>query len=79
MVTVPNHPPEQSQQELERPLTPEELAERWGKSEKTLANERTAGVGPDYIRVSPRRVVYPRDAVIAWEESHRVRLDQAVG
>ena len=61
------------------PLTPEQLAERWNQSEKTLANQRAAGIGPDYIRVSPRRVVYPMDAIRAWEESRRVRAHLADG
>lgn len=35
----------------ERLLSPKELAERWGLSEQTLANQRSTGCGPRYIRV----------------------------
>ena len=58
-------------------LTPDQLAARWKMTEKTLANERALGIGPDYIRISARRVVYPLDAVLAWEECRRVRVSGA--
>lgn len=51
-------------------LKPDELAVRWGYSVRTLANWRAAGTGPEYVRVGPRRVLYPLDSVIRWESEH---------
>ena len=48
-------------------LTPAELANRWGRSEKTLANWRASGHGPARIRTAMGRILYPLAAVHEWE------------
>jgi len=53
-------------------LTPEQLAARWSYSVRTLANWRVKGTGPEYIRVGPRRVLYPLDVVSRWEAERQV-------
>lgn len=46
-------------------LTPEDLARTWQVSPGTIANWRTAGKGPKFVRVGGL-VRYHRDAVKAW-------------
>lgn len=50
-------------------IPPSELASRYkGRvTERTLANWRSTGQGPRFIKVGGR-VMYPVDAVIAWEQ-----------
>lgn len=50
-------------------LSPAELATRYkGRvTERTLANWRSTGQGPRFVKVGGR-VMYPVDAVIAWEQ-----------
>lgn len=50
-------------------ISPSELASRYkGRvTERTLANWRSTGQGPRFIKVGGR-VMYPVDAVIAWEQ-----------
>lgn len=44
-----------------------ELADRWRLSEQTLANWRSAGKGPPYIRVG-NRVLYPIEGIHSFEK-----------
>lgn len=53
-------------------LRPEALAERWGVAPKTLANMRTAGTGPTYVKIGGS-VRYPLDAVEAYEADNTVQ------
>lgn len=54
-------------------LTPAQLAERWSCSVKTLANKRSDGSGPDFLRVLGGRAIrYSLDAIVAWEAAHLV-------
>jgi hypothetical protein len=56
----------------ERPyLTSKEVAVRWRLSDQTLANWRSAGKGPPFIRVGTR-VLYPIEGIHAYE-----RIDQS--
>jgi hypothetical protein len=56
----------------ERPyLTSKEVAARWRLSDQTLANWRSAGKGPPFIRVGTR-VLYPIEGIYAHE-----RIDQS--
>lgn len=48
-------------------LTSKELAQRWRLSEQTLANWRTGGKGPPFIRVGAR-VLYPMEGINAQEK-----------
>lgn len=49
-----------------RPITQNELAERWRLSPRTLEKWRTLGIGPDYIKVGGR-VRYREDEILAYE------------
>ncbi len=50
-------------------LTPGEAGEMARVTKKTLANWRSRGIGPPYIKLSPGRggrVRYPRESTLAW-------------
>ena len=51
-----------------RYLTPREVSERYGRSISvgTLANWRTMGVSPPYIKLGGK-IVYEEEALIEWE------------
>lgn len=53
-------------------LTPYDLCKRWGKAvtPKTLANWRSLGLGPRYVKLQGR-VVYPLEGVVAYEEAKK--------
>jgi hypothetical protein len=46
-------------------LTPEQLADHWQLSPKTLANQRALGIGPPYLRIG-RAIRYSREACDQW-------------
>lgn len=48
-------------------LTSKEVADRWRLSDQTLANWRSAGKGPPFIRVGTR-VLYPIEGINAFEK-----------
>lgn len=48
-------------------LTPKQLAERLGVSERTIDRFRVNGDGPRFLRVGARRIVYPLAEVQRWE------------
>lgn len=48
-------------------LTSKEVAGRWRLSDQTLANWRSAGKGPPFIRVGTR-VLYPVEGIHAFEK-----------
>ena len=48
-------------------LTSKEVADRWRLSDQTLANWRSAGKGPPFIRVGSR-VLYPVEGIHAFEK-----------
>jgi predicted site-specific integrase-resolvase len=48
-------------------LTSKEVADRWRLSDQTLANWRSAGKGPPFIRVGSR-VLYPVEGIHAYEK-----------
>lgn len=54
--------------EVQQYLTPAELVSRYKATItiRTLANWRSTGEGPAYTKIGGR-VLYPVDAVIAWE------------
>lgn len=56
--------------------SPKEVARRFRLSEPTLANMRSKGVGPEFIKLGPHRtspVRYPRSALITWIERSNAR------
>ena len=54
--------------QLQQLLTSAELAERWGCSTGWLANMRSAGVGPRFLKLGSN-VRYRVPDVIAYEDS----------
>lgn len=52
-------------------LTSDELAERWSCSPRTLANDRSAGVGPAYVKLG-KHVRYRLADVEAYEDARLV-------
>jgi len=52
-----------AQHELAEMLPSLEAARRLGVQRQTLAKWRLLGIGPRYVRVSARRILYPADAV----------------
>lgn len=53
-------------------LTPKELAARWDCSVGHLANMRSAGVGPNYLKLGGIR--YRIAEVLAYEESRAISV-----
>lgn len=52
-------------------LTPEQAALELGVSTNYLAKLRMSGQGPEFERLSPRVIRYPRDRLDAWRASRR--------
>ena len=53
-------------------MTPAQLAARWGTSTGTLKNWRSAGTGPDYIKIG-HSVLYAVAAVTAFEDDCTIK------
>lgn len=47
-------------------LSESQVAERTGMSRASIKRWRRQGIGPRWIRVGPKRVLYPTDALDAW-------------
>lgn len=58
-------------------LSPKDLSERYkGRvTERTLANWRSTGQGPRFVKIGGR-VMYPVEKVIEWEER---RMSPSIG
>jgi len=54
----------------EKYLDSNELAERWRLKKETLANWRNRGKGPKYVKLTPRKILYPLSAVEKWESEN---------
>ena len=67
--TIPATAAQVSQKEY---VTTKEAAVIIGLAKPTLDAMRAAGLGPVYVRVSPRRVVYPTDGLRAYMAAHTV-------
>jgi predicted DNA-binding transcriptional regulator AlpA len=50
-------------------LTEREVCARFGIPPRTMFDLRRRGEVPPYLRVSPRRIVYPLDGVEAWAKA----------
>ena len=61
-------------------LTPNQLSERWANriNPRTLANWRTQGVGPKYMKLGGA-IVYRIDDVEAWENRNTVSSTSQYG
>jgi hypothetical protein len=55
-------------------LTTTEAAERLGITVGTLANWRVQGVGPNYLKVGLRRVMYPEHSLTDFERRSLVEV-----
>ena len=53
-------------------LNTEMLASRWGMSRQTLANQRSLGQGPPYVKLGAH-VVYRLEDIEEYEEGRIVR------
>ncbi|MDP2619869.1 MAG: helix-turn-helix domain-containing protein [Hyphomicrobiales bacterium] len=51
----------------DRRLTTKEVAERLRCTEQGLANQRSQGRGPRYIKLPNSRVLYPESEIFAYE------------
>lgn len=54
-------------------LTPKQVAEFFKFAPQSLADMRSDGTGPEFIKLGPNRsspVRYPRRAVLAWIAEH---------
>jgi len=57
-------------------LTPKQVQAQYGIAQKTLANYRWQGIGPEYVKAHPGqygRVRYRRSAIDAWLNAHTVK------
>ncbi|MBF6161063.1 helix-turn-helix domain-containing protein [Nocardia cyriacigeorgica] len=54
-------------------LTPQEAAELVGTSAATLANDRAAGRGLPYVKISPQRIRYRLSDLLAYLDERTVR------
>lgn len=52
-------------------VPPAVAAEFVGKSAWTLKHLRLQGLGPQYLRTSPRKISYRVGDLISWMERHR--------
>lgn len=52
-------------------LTPDQAATELGVSTNYLAKLRISGAGPEYERLSSRKIRYPRDSLTAWRLARR--------
>ena len=52
-------------------LNGRQLADRWGKSCRTIEGWRLRGVGPAWVRIG-KTPMYPEEAVEAYERAHLV-------
>lgn len=50
--------------------TPDQLEQWLGIKKATLANWRYRGIGPEFIKVGGRRVLYSTEAVEAWLQAN---------
>jgi predicted DNA-binding transcriptional regulator AlpA len=50
----------------QEPLSPAEAAKLLRISQDKLQKMRSAGTGPEYVRLGHRTVLYERGAVLAW-------------
>jgi len=56
---------------MERLITPDEAASQLGITKAALGQLRYLGTGPEYQRLSPRRIRYTQDAIDAFVASTR--------
>lgn len=54
-------------------LTTKEAAKVVGRHEQTLRRWRVEGSGPKYVKVTPRLVMYSRDALDEWNNQHTTK------
>jgi predicted DNA-binding transcriptional regulator AlpA len=52
-------------------LTEREFSERYKVAQRTIQRWRVTGDGPPYIRLGPRRIVYPEEDAEAWAAARK--------
>jgi len=57
---------------MDQLLTPADVAEQLQKPEKTLANWRSQGIGPKFLKLENGSIRYEPAAVSDWLASFRV-------
>lgn len=60
-------------------LTPTELADRWNMKTTSLANYRSLGTGPDYLKIAPRKILYALEDIEAYEAERRSSSEEKEG
>lgn len=58
-------------------IPPDALAERWDTSRGRLANWRSLGIGPAFVKIGAR-VLYPLAAIEAFEHANTVTTSGAL-
>lgn len=53
-------------------ISPKEVFQEYSLAEQTLANWRSTGRGPDFVRISARKILYERVAIERWLAARRV-------
>jgi predicted DNA-binding transcriptional regulator AlpA len=71
--------PERNTRKLREFISERELSEWLGISQPTLSRHRRLGTGPDFVRLSARRVAYRRSSVEAWLSKHAQPARGVVG
>jgi predicted DNA-binding transcriptional regulator AlpA len=66
----------QETRDLERLMSPKEVAERWQLSVDQLAELRQSEDGPDYVRLGHRTVRYRLADIEAYEMDRLVELER---
>jgi transposase-like protein len=56
-----------------------QVAAEYGIAAQTLANWRSQGKGPDFMRVSARMVLYSRGALEKFFTDHKITPGRAAG
>ena len=57
-------------------LTPQQVADRYGVvTVRTLANWRSIGQGPNYIKIGGR-VMYSVECVAEWEKTRKRKINE---
>ena len=58
---------------LEKVLTPDEVAEILKVKPQTLAAWRTRGVGPAFVRVTGRKILYRESDLVHWLDERTIK------
>ena len=54
-------------------LSPEQLGEWLGVTRRTVDKWRSMGIGPQALRIGPRKVLYRKSDVLAWLDASAIQ------